>query len=41
VAVGVDDLERTLGELKQQGIEPERERIGCAKAARGSVLSKI
>ena len=25
IAVGVDDLERTLAELKQQGIEPERE----------------
>ena len=25
IAVGVDDLERTLGELKGQGIEPERE----------------
>jgi lactoylglutathione lyase len=25
IAVGVDDLERTLAELKEQGIEPERE----------------
>ena len=25
VAVGVDDLERTLAELKEQGIDPERE----------------
>jgi lactoylglutathione lyase len=25
IAVGVEDLERTLGELKEQGIEPERE----------------
>jgi lactoylglutathione lyase len=25
IAVGVDDLEQTLGELKGQGIEPERE----------------
>jgi lactoylglutathione lyase len=25
IAVGVDDLEQTLGELKEQGIEPERE----------------
>jgi lactoylglutathione lyase len=24
IAVGVDDLERTLAELKEQGIEPER-----------------
>src|SRR6266704_3822030 len=25
IAVGVDDLERTLAELKEQGIDPERE----------------
>jgi len=25
IAVGVDDLERSLAELKEQGIEPERE----------------
>ena len=25
IAVGVDDLERTLAELREQGIEPERE----------------
>ena len=25
IAVGVDDLEQTLAELKEQGIEPERE----------------
>ena len=25
IAIAVDDLEQTLGELKQQGIEPERE----------------
>jgi hypothetical protein len=25
IAVGVDDLEQTLAELKAQGIEPERE----------------
>jgi lactoylglutathione lyase len=25
IAVGVDDLEQSLGALKQQGIEPERE----------------
>src|SRR5512142_779521 len=25
IAVGVDDLERTLAQLKEQGIEPERE----------------
>jgi lactoylglutathione lyase len=25
IAVGVDDLEQTLGELAEQGIEPERE----------------
>jgi lactoylglutathione lyase len=25
IAVGVDDLEATLGRLKEQGIEPERE----------------
>jgi lactoylglutathione lyase len=24
IAVGVDDLERTLAELEEQGIEPER-----------------
>lgn len=25
IAIGVDDLDRTLGRLQQQGIEPERE----------------
>ena len=25
IAIGVDDLEQTLGQLKDQGIEPERE----------------
>lgn len=25
IAIGVDDLDRTLGQLKEQGIEPERE----------------
>ena len=25
IAIAVDDLEQSLGELKQQGIEPERE----------------
>jgi lactoylglutathione lyase len=25
IAIGVDDLDGTLGRLKQQGIEPERE----------------
>ncbi len=25
IAIGVDDLDATLGELKEQGIEPERE----------------
>ena len=25
IAIGVDDLDRTLDELKEQGIEPERE----------------
>jgi lactoylglutathione lyase len=41
IALAVDDLDEALRALKDRGIEPEREPIGSARAARGSVLSKI
>jgi lactoylglutathione lyase len=41
IAVGVDDLDGTLERLAQRGIEPERRRTRCAKAARGSASSAI
>jgi Glyoxalase/Bleomycin resistance protein/Dioxygenase superfamily len=31
IAVGVDDLDGTLANLKEQGIEPERPPIPCAR----------
>ena len=36
VAIGVDDLDETLEQLKGQGIEPEREPYRVREAGRGS-----
>jgi lactoylglutathione lyase len=40
IALAVDDLDETLARLKEQGIQPERERTECARAARGCVSSE-
>jgi lactoylglutathione lyase len=40
IAVAADDLERTLAELKEQGIEPEREPYRVHEAARSSASSR-
>jgi lactoylglutathione lyase len=41
IAIGVDDLDGTLGRLAEQGIEPERRLTRCPKAARCSASSRI